>query len=222
MADNVSVSSAATIAVATRSVTYSGDASQNAQVVGLVTFSGSDDSKTATDIDPRGGDVAHDGVDSGNPVKQGARAVAHGANPSAVAAADRTDLLANRHGIPFVLGGHPNIVTIEAAYTGAQTDTAIVTVSAGTKIVVTQAQVITDNANTAFPQVRIGFGTANTPTTTGVVLTHPGLPAGGGVSRGDGSGILGIGADNEDLRITCGAPTGGSLRALISYFTVES
>jgi hypothetical protein len=38
------------VAVATRSVTYSGDASQNAQVIGLVAFSGSDDAKTATDI----------------------------------------------------------------------------------------------------------------------------------------------------------------------------
>lgn len=171
---------------------------------------------------PSGGDVAHDGVDSGNPVKVGMRAIAHGTNPTAVAAADRTDWLANRAGVPFVMGGHPNIVTLELAATGAQTDVAVVTVSAGTKIVVTQAQFITDNANTAFPQARLGFGTANTPTTTGVVLTHPGLPAGGGISRGDGSGILGVGADNEDLRVTSGAPTGGSLRTLVSYYTIES
>lgn len=47
MADNVTANS---IPVATRSVTYSGDAAQNAQVVGLVAFSGSDDAKTAADI----------------------------------------------------------------------------------------------------------------------------------------------------------------------------
>lgn len=168
------------------------------------------------------GDVAHGATDSGNPVKVGYRAVAHSANPTAVTAGQRSDALCNRAGIPFTIGGHPNVVTIEAAFTGAQTDTALVTISTGLKIVVTQVQVLTDNANTAFPQCRIGFGTANTPTTTGVVLTHPGLPAGGGVSRGDGSGILGIGADNEDLRITCAAPTGGSLRALVTYFTIES
>lgn len=149
-------------------------------------------------------------------------AVAHGANPDAADANDAVAALTNRHRVPFSIGGHPNIVTIEVATTGAQTDVAIVTVSTGTKIVVTQCQAITDNANTAFPQLRVGFGTANTPTTTGVVLTHPGLPAGGGVSRGDGSGIIGIGADNEDLRYTCGAPTGGSLRILTSYFTIES
>lgn len=168
------------------------------------------------------GGTAHDAVDAGNPVKIGYKAIAYGANPTAVAAADRSDAYCNRAGILFTLGGHPNVITLEAAYTGAQTDTAIVTISTGLKIVVTQIQLITDNANTAFPQVRVGFGTANTPTTTGVVLTHPGAAAGGGISRGDGSGTLGVGADNEDLRITCGAPTGGSLRILVTYFTVES
>ena len=168
------------------------------------------------------GNVAHDGVDSGNPIKIGMRAIAHGTNPTAVAAADRTDWLANRAGVPFVIGGHPNIVTIEAAYTAAQTDTAIVTISTGLKIVVTQIQFVCDNANTVDVGVRVGFGTANTPTTTGVVLTHPGVAAGSGVSRGDGSSIVGVGADNEDLRVTSEVPTTGSCRVLVSYYTVES
>jgi hypothetical protein len=169
-----------------------------------------------------GSSIAHDGVDSGNPHKIGGRAIAHSTNPTAVAAADRTDWLFNRAGIPWVMGGHPNIVTIEAAYTSAQTDAAIVTISTGMKIVVTQIQATCDNANTVDTGLRVGFGTANTPTTTGVVLTHPGIPAGSGVSRGDGSGIIGIGADNEDLRITSEAPTTGSLRILVAYYTVES
>ncbi len=169
-----------------------------------------------------GGGTPHDSVDSGNPQKMGGKAVAFGSTPTEVAASDRTDYYAIRAGIPFVIGGHMNAVTLEYATTGAQTDTAIITISTGSKIVVTQIQAITDNANTAFPQMRVGFGTANTPTTTGVVLTHPGLPAGGGVSRGDGSGILGVGADNEDLRITCGAPTGGSIRVLVTYFITSS
>lgn len=168
------------------------------------------------------GDVAHDAADSGNPVKAGAKAIAHGTNPTAVAAADRTDLYANRAGIPFVIGGHPNIVTIEAAYTAAQTDTSIVSVAGGLKIVVTQLQFTADNANTVDVGFRVGFGAANTPTTTGVVLTHPGVAAGSGVSRGDGSGILGVGADGEDLRITSEVPTTGSVRVLVSYYTIES
>ena len=168
------------------------------------------------------GSRAHDAVDADGPVKVGHVAIAHGTNPTAVAAADRTNWYANRAGIPFVMGGHPNIVTIEAAYTAAQTDTAIVTISTGLKIVVTQIQFTCDNANTVDVGFRVGFGTANTPTTTGVVLTHPGVAAGSGVSRGDGSGIIGVGADNEDLRITCEAPTTGSCRILASYYTIET
>lgn len=55
MADNVVANS---IPVATRSVTYSGDASQNVQVVGLATFSGADDAKTATDVPAGNGTAA--------------------------------------------------------------------------------------------------------------------------------------------------------------------
>lgn len=175
------------------------------------------------------GDVAHDTGDSGNPVKQGAKAIAHGANPTAVAASDRTDLYANRAGIPFTIGGHPNIVTREYVATGAQTDDPIITVSTGAKIVVTSILVVVDNATTVDVGVRIGFGTANVPTVPtdgntvdGVVLTHPGIAAGSGIGRGDGSGILAIGADNEDLRITNEAPTSGSLRAIVTYYTIES
>jgi len=170
------------------------------------------------------GDIAHDAVDSGNPVKIGAKAIAHGTNPTAVAAGDRTDLYANRAGIPFSIGGHPNIVTIRANYTSAQTDQAIVTVSAGSKIIVTQIQAVCDAANTADVAVRVGFGGTTTPTTTGVVLTHPGIKSGSGsgISRGDGSGILGIGADGEDLRITSEDPTSGSLDIMVSYYTIES
>jgi hypothetical protein len=168
------------------------------------------------------GNVAHDAVDSGNPVKGGGKAIAHGTNPTAVAAADRTDWYFNRAGVPFVIGGHPNIVTLETAYTGAQTDAALVTVSAGTKIVVTQVQALCDNANTVDVGIRVGFGSANTPTTTGVVLTHPGIAPGSGNSRGSGSSIVGVGADGEDLRTTCEVPTGGSIRILVSYYTIES
>jgi hypothetical protein len=168
------------------------------------------------------GDVAHDGVDSGNPIKVGGTAIAHGTNPTAVAAGDRTTYYANRAGVPFQLGGHPNIQTLRANYTGAQTDAAIVTIATGLKIVVTRITVTAHNANSVNVSVVIGFATATTPTTTAVVAAHPGIPAGGGFSIGDGSGMLGVGADNEDLRITSGVPTGGSIDCVVSYFTVES
>jgi hypothetical protein len=50
MPDNIETKAASTIPVATRAVTYSGDAAQNVQVVGLGAFSGSDDAKTVADI----------------------------------------------------------------------------------------------------------------------------------------------------------------------------
>lgn len=226
MPDNVALP-ATGVNCAADLVTYSGD-SAAVQVVKLCQVTGAEGSKTVVDLpaDANGigvqGGIAHDAVNAGNPLYLGAEAIAHGTNPTAVAAADRTKLYANRAGVLFVMGGHPNVISLEYATTGAQNDVAIVTIATGLKIVVTAIQVVADNANTAFPQVRVGFGATTTPTTTGVVATHPGVPAGGGVVRGVGSGIVAIGADNEDLRITCGAPTGGSLRVLVSYYTIET
>jgi hypothetical protein len=150
--------------------------------------------------------------------------MAHGSNPSAVAAADRSDALCNRHGIPWTIGGHPNIVTLKhTTITTAVTDAAIISVSAGTKIVVTAFTVTLDNASTVFPTFLMGFGATNTPTTTGVIGAHGGIPAGGGFSRGDGSGILGIGGDGEDLRVTTTGTAGGNgLQIVVTYYTIES
>lgn len=166
------------------------------------------------------GDAAHDAVDAGEPVKVGAKAVEYGATPTAVAANDRTNLYADRAGVLFAIGGHPDVITLEHSDADGETNVAIITVSSGTRIVVTQIQAVLDEACTVSVGLRVGFATATTPTTTGVVLTHPGVVPGSGVSRGDGSGILGIGADNEDLRITSEAPTGGTLRILVSYYLV--
>jgi hypothetical protein len=167
-----------------------------------------------------GGNVAHDGVDAGNPLLNGARAIAHGTNPTAVAAADRTVLFANRAGVPFFIGGHPNVITRRDTFATAQTDVALVTVAAGTKIVVTRVLVTASNANAVNPSVIIGFGATNTPTAAGVVAAHDGIPPGGGLNTGDGSGILGVGADGEDLRIT--STTTGTISVVISYYTIES
>lgn len=177
------------------------------------------------------GNIAHDGVDSGNPVKVGLRALAHGTNPTAVAAADRTDWLASRAGIPWVIGGHPNVITREITVLdsdGAQTNASLVgTIAAGTILVVTALEVTCDGANTADVAVRIGFHASTLPTAslTGVnaiLLSHAGIKAGSGVVKGDGSGILGIGADGEEIRMTCEDPVGGALRVVLTYYTIES
>ena len=112
----------------------------------------------------------------------------------------------------------PNIITVEAAYTAAQTDVAIVSATSPDRIVCSRVTVTVDKANTVDVGFRVGFGATNTPTTTGVVSSHPGLAAGDSLTIGDGSGVLGIGAAGEDLRITCEVPTTGSIRVVVSYY----
>jgi hypothetical protein len=166
------------------------------------------------------GNRDHDAVDAGEVVGVGMRAVAHGTNPTAVAAADRTAWYANRAGVPFVIGGHPNVQTLRVQYTTAQTNAAIVTVAGGLKIVVTRISVLCSNANTVNPSVIIGFAAATTPTGVGVVASHPGIAPGSGIIEGDGSGILGVGGDGEDLRIT--STLTATFDVVVSYYTIES
>lgn len=170
------------------------------------------------------GDVAHDGVDAGNPLKVGGVALAHGTNPTAVAAGDRVQFPANRHAVPFHIGGHPNIVSYTQNFTAAQTDTPLVTVSAGTIIVVTGFMITCHNANTVNVSARLGFGTASVPAygNAGIMGSHPGIAPGSGFGRGGGAGIIGVGADNEDLRLTISVPTGGSCDVTVSYYTIPS
>ena len=37
-----------------------------------------------------------------------------------------------------------------------------------------------------------------------------------------GNGMLGVGTDGQGLYVTSDVPTGGSLRVLVSYYTIES
>lgn len=149
-------------------------------------------------------------------------AVVHGSSPAAVAAGVLVEPIGNRHGVPFVIGGHPKVVCIRTNFTTAQTNQALVTIGSGFKAVVTRCSVLVDSACSVDVQVRVGFGAATTPTGTGVILSHPGIAAGSGVVEGSGSGILGVGGDDEEVRITSEAPTGGSIDVMLSYYVVES
>jgi len=162
------------------------------------------------------------------PMLQNLTATAHSANPTAATAGQPVSGLANRAGVPFVMGGHPNIITVTANLTAAQTDLALATIATGLKIVVTSLLVTASFANTVNVSVIVGFGTVNTPTLTantpvaGVVGAHPNIAPGSGFGRGNGAGILGIGTDDQDLRITSSVPTGGSIDVIFSYYTIES
>lgn len=178
------------------------------------------------------GGLAHDDADTAanRPVKTGARAVAHGASPTAVAADDVTHVIANRHGVPFVIGGHPNVQTrAYRAGTVARTDVALITVGAGTKIVLTSIRFSTHSDTTVSVSLRVGFGTANTPaepaanaTTDNLIIYEQGIVPGDGGALGNGAGIVAVGADNADLRLTCSAPTNGDLSVTYSWYEVPS
>jgi hypothetical protein len=172
------------------------------------------------------GDEAHDAAATANPVRIGHKAIQHGANPAEVAAGDVTDQYANRAGVPFVMGGHPNVITEVVKVTdadGALSNQAIFVTTE--KIVVTRVSITADNANTADVRVLVGLAatTLATPTTTGaagLLVEHPGVPAGGGITVGDGSGILGVGATGDDLRYTCEDPVGGSICISVSFYEI--
>ena len=115
-----------------------------------------------------------------------------------------------------------SLVTFEFATTATTTDFALVTVGTTARIRLHNAQFLCDVDNSVKVTGRMGFGTANVPTTTGVVLTHPGMNPGTGVDRGGGwPNIIGVGALDEDLRVTFSTPTGGSVRAIITYSTTN-
>ena len=128
-----------------------------------------------------------------------------------------------------VVSGHVDSVTKTAlvlAADGAQTNAALVTVATGTRIIVTRVTAKCSNANTVNVRVKVGFGTATLPAdaaagAVGVLTEHPAIPAGGGFVEGNGGGILGTGADDEDVRFTMGVPTTGSCSLSVTYYTVS-
>ncbi|NIO41030.1 MAG: hypothetical protein GTO41_13170 [Burkholderiales bacterium] len=87
-----------------------------------------------------------------------------------------------------------------------------------------------DNATSVDVGVRLGFGAttltaegaSGADAVTSIVMSHPGIAAGSGMVIGDGSGIIAIGGDGEELRITNEAPTSGKLRITGAYYTVPS
>ena len=175
------------------------------------------------------GDVAHDSADSGNPVKVGGKAIAHAA-PTSVTANDRTHWHFTRDGVGWVIGGSPAVQTVEYLWTTAQTNDSLVTVSAGTIVVVTRVSVFLDEATTVGVACRLGFGSSDAlatlptdgNTAAGAIFSHPGMLPGTSYTVGDGSGVLGYGADGENLVVTTEAATSGAGRISVSYYTIAS
>jgi len=127
-------------------------------------------------------------------------------------AATSANQLSDGHDI--IIKENADWISIRANYTAAQTNTAIITTAA--KLCIKKITITADNANTVDVQARVGFATATTPTTTDVLLSHPGIAAGSGIVEFYGSDGI-TGTTGEDLRITSEVPTTGSIDVVVVY-----
>lgn len=159
---------------------------------------------------PIQGDVAHDTADAGNPVKVGG--VAAATFPTAVAAGDRVQAHFDVHGhlgvwsVPHEMGGLA-LTSKTAQYSAAQTGTALWTPAAGKKVVITSYQI--QSGGTTAGTCIIWYGaSADTTYTRGTDKALfdgefvPSATYKPGVALAGGSVPLGLGANDEVLRVT--------------------
>lgn len=103
----------------------------------------------------------------------------------------------------------------------AVTDAALVTVGAGTRVVLNRYSFLCGSTVTATVTMSLGFGAATVPASgAGLVATLPATTA----SQFQGiaetfTSFYPSGASGEDLRITVSSPTGGACTINILYFT---
>lgn len=152
-------------------------ASTGIPVTGTVTVGSHAVTNAGTFAVQAAGDVAHDAVDSGSPVKVGAKAITSPKGVTLVANADRTDLIADLDGIQVVKIGTANgdLISERIADTGG-TSTAFTNFSAvaSTRNYVTSIHIYNSSATAGFVDFRDGAA--------GAVLFTAAAPAGGGMS----------------------------------------
>lgn len=163
---------------------------------------------TSADAIARGGNVAHDGVDSGNPVKIGGRA--RTALPAAVAQDDRADAVLDKYGRRLALvapldqrrSGTTN-------YTGTSAADVIAAPGASTAIVVTRILVTNASASVG-TKVTIRDGT------TAKVVGY--AAAGGGFTLADEGGLF-VASSNTAVTAICGT-TGADVDVTVFGYAI--
>lgn len=114
------------------------------------------------------------------------------------------------------------------SFVTAQTNFKLEDVAAGYRMTVWYSKVTCANSNSVDVSVELGLATATLPAVSddsatggvGVFLSSGGIAHGGGVVETMGGEPIAVGADGEDLRLTCSVATGGSLRVIV-VFVIE-
>lgn len=160
------------------------------------------------------GDVAHDSVDAGNPVKTGGIARDLAESPTAVAKGDRVDASYDRHGRPFVSPGHPNTTRYHVQRTASGTTTnGIAAPGAGKRIVITAFSIYNDIDSGATSQGKIAFNTGDD------VVNHQGIAKGSGIVEANGGAALAIGGDNLGVNVTTDATANVDFH--VTYYVMD-
>lgn len=119
--------------------------------------------------------------------------------------------------------GYTTVVAWGSSVNLAVTNSALVTVGAGLRIVLYRANLTCASTVSVAVTVSLGFGASTLPA-SGAGLIWAGMVTAASQFQGlqDGSGwpnVLGLGADGEDLRLTITVPTGGSCQVSLTYST---
>jgi hypothetical protein len=161
-------------------------AANSGVVIGDVNIAAAPTGASATQVQ---GTVAHDGVDAQNPVKVGGKA--NTALPTAVAAADRTDLLTDVYGRPFVRAGHQGPAgslwtAIHEPAANTQATISKAAAGAGVRNVCTGLTVTLAATSTAPAAVQLAVRLRDGATAVGTVIWAAviSVPATAGVSAG--------------------------------------
>ena len=156
-----------------------------------------------------GGGVAHDGADSGNPVKTGGRA--RTALPAAVAQDDRSDTITDKHGRTLVANAPIDQRTSgRANYTN--TTAADVIAAPGASVILVVTTLLVTNAHaTVGTKVEIRDGTT-------VKLIGQASKDGGGFNLHDPDGLF-VATSNTAVTARC-VTTGADVEVFVAGFKI--
>jgi hypothetical protein len=126
--------------------------------------------------------------------------------------------------VPVTPSGYTVAVAWGSSVNLAVTNTALVTVSAGTRVIVHRANLICGSTVSVAVTASLGFATATLPTTgAGLIWASVGGTTASqfqGIQDGAGwPNVIGVGASDEDLRLTMSVPTGGACTVSLTYST---